>query len=402
VRLPTSLTDEALQQLIAQANKRLDIPAHNEAARALWEAYEQGTPERVPLRLGINGRFILLDPALNPEKVTFYEYTTDPELMLAIQLRFQCWVRHAIVQDADLGLPEGWGVAPDLQNYYEGAWLGCPLFFHDGEVPDCRSWLHDDNKRAIFERGIPDPFGGALARNLEYYEYFKRRKEEGFEFMGRPLTGVGLAANGTDGTFTTACQLRGATEICLDLYEDPQYVHELLTFITEAAIVRIKAYRQFLGQPLSTQSWGIADDSIELLSVEAYREFVLPHHRRLLDTFGEGGPHSIHLCGDAQRHFPILQQELNIQSFDTGFPIDFGWVRRVLGPEVWIQGGPSIQLLLLGTPDEVTEETRRILASGVTEGKRFMLREGNNLAPRTPLANLDAFYQAALTFGRYA
>ena len=401
MRLPAALTDEALGRLIEEANRRLDIPGDNEAARYLWEAYQKGNPERVPLRYGINPRFILLDPTLNPEKVTFYEYTTNPELMLQIQLRFQCWVRHAIVQDSDLGLPEGWGVGPDLQNYYEGAWLGCEIFFHDDEVPDCRPWLQDDNKREIFQRGIPDPFGGALARNLEYYQYFKRKQEEGFEFMGRPLRGVGLAAAGTDGPFTTACNLRGATEICLDLYQDPDYVHELLAFITEAAIVRIKAYREFLGEPLKTQCWGIADDSIELLSVEAYKEFVLPHHRRLLDTFGEGGPHSIHLCGDAQRHFPVLKQELNIQSFDTGFPIDFGWVRRTLGPEVWIQGGPSIQLLLHGTPAQITEETKRILASGITEGKRFMLREGNNLAPCTPLANLDAFYQAALTYGRY-
>ncbi len=401
MRLPSALTDDSLQRLIADSNKRLDLPAHNEAARALWEAYEQGTPERVPLRLGINPRFILLDPALNPEKVTFFEYTTDPELMLQVQVRFQCWVRHAIIQDADMGLPDAWGVYPDLQNYYEGIWLGCELFFHENEVPDCRPWLHDDNKRQLFECGIPDPFGEGLARNLEYYRYFKRRVEEGFEFLGRPLKDVGLSGLGTDGTFTTACQLRGATDLCLDLYRDPDYVRELLAFITEATIARIKAYREFLAQPLKTQAWGLADDSIELLSVETYKEFVLPHHRRLLETFAEGGPHSIHLCGDAQRHFPVLKQELNIQSFDTGFPIDFAWVRRTLGPEVWIQGGPTVQLLLHGTPEQVTEEVKRITATGVTEGKRFMLREANNLAPGTSLRNLDAFYQAAVTYGRY-
>ena len=400
--LPSALTDQALAALITEANARLDIPAHNAASRALWEAYLAGSPERVPFRLGINPRFILLDPALNPEGITFRQYTEDPELMLQILLRFQCWVRHAIVQDCDLGLPErGWSLAPDLQNYYEGAWLGCPVFFNEHEVPDCRPWLGDDNKREVFDRGIPDPFGGALARNLEYYEYFKARQQAGFEFFGRPLAEVSLAACGSDGPFTVACNLRGATQLCLDLYQDPDYVHQLLAFITEAAIVRITAYRKFLGQPLRTQSFGLADDSIELLSTEAYEEFVLPHHRRLLDTFGQGGPHYIHLCGDAQRHFPTLKEQLNIHTFDTGFPIDFAWVRRALGPEVWIQGGPPVQLLLHGTPDQVAAETRRILSSGITEGKRFMMREANNLAPRTPLDNLEAFYQATLQHGRY-
>src|SRR5581483_2935932 len=37
-------------------------------------------------------------------------------------------------------------------------------------------------------------------------------------------------------------------------------------------------------------------------------------------------------------------------------------------------------------------ETRRILQSGVLEGGLFILREGNNLAPGTPLENIEAMY----------
>ncbi|MGD2039275.1 MAG: uroporphyrinogen decarboxylase family protein [Anaerolineae bacterium] len=47
------------------------------------------------------------------------------------------------------------------------------------------------------------------------------------------------------------------------------------------------------------------------------------------------------------------------------------------------------------TPDEVRAETERILNSGVRDGGRSVLREGNNLAPGTPLANLEAMYTAA-------
>jgi len=35
------------------------------------------------------------------------------------------------------------------------------------------------------------------------------------------------------------------------------------------------------------------------------------------------------------------------------------------------------------------------------EGGRFILREANNLAPRTPEANLDAMYRCCLDCGNY-
>ncbi|MEJ5169764.1 MAG: uroporphyrinogen decarboxylase family protein [Fimbriimonadales bacterium] len=201
---------------------------------------------------------------------------------------------------------------------------------------------------------------------------------------------------------TVCCSLRGATEFCMDLLEDPTYAEELLDFVTEAIEHRIAAFRRELGLPEVQQGFGWADDSVALLSVEQYREFVLPRHRRLVERFSKGGPNSVHLCGDATRHFRTLRDELNVRSFDTGFPVEFGSLRRQLGPDVEVLGGPSVPLLLHGSPDELARETSRILRSGITEGGRFILREGNNLAPGTPLENLWAMYETVRREGLYA
>jgi len=128
---------------------------------------------------------------------------------------------------------------------------------------------------------------------------------------------------------------------------------------------------------------------------------VFPFHKRLVDAFSEGGPNSIHLCGDATRHFPFLKARLNIRSFDTGFPVDFAWLRKTLGPDVEFQGGPSVPFLMEACPQEVEAEVRRILSSGIMEGGRFVLREGNNLAPGVPMENLWAMYDAVHAWGRY-
>ena len=88
-------------------------------------------------------------------------------------------------------------------------------------------------------------------------------------------------------------------------------------------------------------------------------------------------------------------------SFDTGFPIDYGRVRRELGPDVEISGGPHVALLRNGTPAECASRAKEILQSGIKEGGRFILQEGNNLPPCCPMANLQAVYEACLEFGGY-
>ena len=185
------------------------------------------------------------------------------------------------------------------------------------------------------------------------------------------------------------------------MYVDPDYYHQLMTFLTEAAITKIKAWRAYLGLEMQPRCGGIADDCIQLISVESYREFVLPYHRRLLDALYGGGPHMMHICGDVQRHFPTLIRELQINHFDTGFPINFATLREEIGEDIHINGGVHIGLLLNGTPAQVRAETRRILQSGIMRGGKFVMKEANNLPPGVPLENMQAMYEATREFGRY-
>jgi len=382
----------------------IDFAAHNREAAEVWEAYYAGHPIRVPVFLGINVRYWLLSPWLNPRKITFQEYFEDADLMLETQLEFLSYVFHNLLQDAPLGVPEaGWQfLKVDLQNCYDAGWFGCPVRHYDGQVPDTEPILHDDNKGMLFDRGIPDPLrGGLMEKNLRFYERMLERSRT-ITFQGAPVTLVWPAGLNTDGVFTAAANLRGATELCVDVCEDPDYVKELLAFVTEALIVRVKAWRELAGEPLKPEVGGFADDCAQLLSVDAYREFVLPCHKRLFSELAGKGPHCMHMCGDASHLLKTMRDELNVKSFDTGYPIDFGQLRGELGPDVEIKGGPSVQFLMQAAPDQVREECRRVLDSGVMEGGRFVLREGNNMAPGTPEENISAMYYAAKEFGGYA
>lgn len=384
--------------------RTIDFDAHNAQVKKVWDAYHQGKPIRVPMILGINPRYTMEIPEANPSGVDFEAYSTKPEVMLQRQLQHQYWVRHHIPQDAEMGLPQkGWTAYVDFQNAYEAAWFGCEVEFRGGQVPDTIPILKEEKqKRLLFELGTPDPFsGGMMQRNWEFYNAFRAKQGAGYTFKGLPIANVLPTGLGTDGPVTVACNLRGATEFMTDLLGDTEYALELLDYITEATIARITAYRKRLGMPLKTPGWGFADDSIQLISTRTYKELVLPYHKRLVDAFSEGGPNSIHLCGDSTRHFQFLRDALNITSFDTGYPVDFAWVREQVGVAVNINGGPSVPFLQMHTPAEVRAEVARILVSGVMEGGRFVLREGNNLAPGIPLENLWTMYDAAKEYGVY-
>ena len=379
----------------------IDFEAHNAEVREVWAAFNAGEPIRVPMVLGIASRFALLSERWNPLGITYREYFLDPEMMFRHQLHHQWFMRHHLQRDIEMGLPEVWTVPVDLQNSYCQLWYGAELRFIDGDVPDTPPFLTDENKWAFIEQGPPEPFSGWLGRAWEYRERFAEIAASGFEFEGRPVQPGGVPGTGTDGPFTVACALRGPTELCLDMYEDPDFYHALMELIVTATIRRVNAYRERLGLPVESTAWSLPDDSIQLLSERGYREFVLPWHRRLIDEFGSVGPNGTHLCGDATHLFRTMRNELNVQSFDTGFPVDFGWLRAELGPEVRIQGGPHVELLRSGTPAQIRAETRRILESGIMTGGNFVLREGNNLAPGTPEENVAAMYAACKEFGRY-
>ena len=151
----------------------MDFSAHNEQQDAVWKAYHQGKPTRVPMILGISSRYTVLNEVANPEGIDFEQFFCDPRAMFTHLLRKQHFIRHHLPFDQEMGLPAQWTVGVDLQNSYEAMWWGCELHFRPGQVPDTTPILNAGNKRLLLDRGAPDPFSGWLGRAWEYLEQFR-------------------------------------------------------------------------------------------------------------------------------------------------------------------------------------------------------------------------------------
>jgi uroporphyrinogen-III decarboxylase len=373
----------------------------NEEKQAVWNAYYSGKPTRVPVTYGINPRVVLFNSELNPNRITFEEYFTDASALIDIQLRFMEYRSQVINQycDSPVGRPNSLAFYIDNQNSYDSLYFGTPIEFRDGQVADTVPILAGSDKYRIFDMDIEHPLDNPFIKHcLKRYEDVKSAisnlSYHDMTFLVSP------PLMGFDGHLTIATCLRGS-ELYSDIYEDPDYFRRLLEFLHNAAIIRNRALAQLFGHTaFSGTRGGYADDSIQLISTKTYKEMVLPFHRDWYAMWSVEGPHSIHLCGDATRHFPIIHEELNVNSFDTGYPVDFGWLRKALGNDVEIYGGPEAFWLLSGTSEQVYQRTKEILQSGIMEGK-FVLRDANNVPPNVPVENLAALYKCCLEHGNY-
>tara|TARA_Y100001933_G_scaffold152099_1_gene150521 strand:- start:68835 stop:69995 length:1161 start_codon:yes stop_codon:yes gene_type:complete len=367
----------------------------------VWQAYRDHQAVRVPVTLGANPRVVILNEQWNPEGYTFQQAAEDPRLHLEIALRHALYMRTVLnhYTDNPTGLPEFWDVGLNVYNVYEAAILGAPLDYLPGQVPDTKVCLGEENKLEIFEQDISQPLENSFIKDRLVFWQEMEKIAADMQFEGRPIRVNPWALCGTDGPVTVAMNLRGP-DFMEDLLIDPDYADRLMRFIMQAAINRRAAFEEYWGDRIGRGN-GMADDSIAMLSTPMYQQQVLPIHRMFYESVSTQRSRGMHLCGNATRHFPLIHEHLGVTSFDTGFPVDFGNLRQELGDDVEVSGGVEVALLMNGTADEVYERTKAILQSGIKQGGRFIMREGNNLPPNCPLDTLEAMYQATLEYGRY-
>lgn len=378
----------------------------NEEKKAVWDAYNARKPKRVPLRWSVNSRIILLDPELNPEKFTFEQYCTDPLVLMKVQSRFQEYLATTLNHtcDSSTQLPEQWSFYVDSQNTYDGAYFGAPVRYEEDNCPSnvpCMTEADvDDFIKRDFSKPMENPW---IKQKLAFHAKLTKAAKD-FVYAGRKGT-VSPFGIGFDGPVTISAVLMGQDIFTL-LAAEPEKAVEFMRHMIGAVLIRNKAICELSGKKWEKGDSGwFADDSIQLISTDMYEELILPLHEFWYSSISNTTPASkkryIHLCGDVSRHMPTLVKKLGVYSFDTGFPIDHGAVRKAVGPEVEFSGGPHVALLRNGTPDQCYTRTKEILQSGIKEGGRFILQEGNNLPPCCPLENLRAVYAACLEFGGY-
>ncbi|MEW6743118.1 MAG: uroporphyrinogen decarboxylase family protein [Planctomycetota bacterium] len=373
----------------------IEVDVEELAARAerIAKVRRFEAPDRTPVVPAINYRFLL--PQIG---VSFRDYYSDPLIMLEAQIRAQKWLLENIKTDHHTITGAWVGAWTDFQNASEPSALGCDVSFPEGDVVWAHGgWVKDDSDLRTLER-MDVIRNGLHGRSLAYRRAMMRAAERfPVRFRGGEIFYPGEQAvftHTTDGPFTNAAVLMGHSEIFTAVLERPQFVRELLRIVTDKTLEWLDFCWEELRIP--HRDFGFTDDSAQGLSPELYEELVLPEDRRLRDHFD--GRVSLHMCGRTEHLLHYFVEALRIHEFQGfGWAVDKRTVAALMGGRVVLLGNVNPMTILQGTPQDVKRETRECLEIFAPLGG-YIVQDGNNIAPGSPLENVNAMYEAALEF----
>jgi uroporphyrinogen decarboxylase len=186
------------------------------------------------------------------------------------------------------------------------------------------------------------------------------------------------------GPFTLALHLLG-TEIFMKLFEDPEYVEELMQFCTDFGI----KYSEML-LDAGCDVIAVVDPMTSQIDPMSFETFVSPYATRIFDFVRLRDKYSsFFVCGHAQQNIEVMCdcRPDNI-SIDENIPLDY--VKEVALSK-GISFGGNLKLtsaLLLG--NELDSKKEALSCLDLAGKKGFILAPGCDLPMDTPVANLKA------------
>jgi len=142
-----------------------------------------------------------------------------------------------------------------------------------------------------------------------------------------------------------------------------------------------------------------------LIGEKIFRRFLQPHLKRLIDL---GHDYDLkvllHCCGGFAPLIPDML-EIGLDGLQALQPTCRGMnpaeIKSQFGGKILLMGAVDTQLLIEGTPDQVRDETRRILEIMKPAGGYICSPSHDYLLPETPVENVIAMYDTLREYGDY-
>jgi uroporphyrinogen decarboxylase len=252
--------------------------------------------------------------------------------------------------------------------------MGIPFDFVRGEGPAIESPLRSEADLARVRRFEPRD---ALSHVLDAIRQVKRElagRVPLIGFAGAPFT---LASYAIEGGHSTSF---GHTKALM--YGAPAAWHRFCDLLAEIVGDYLTAQVE-----AGVDAVQVFDSWVGALSGRDYREFILPHTRRIFDRIAPLGVPTIHFgVGTGAILGELREAGGDVIGADWRTPLDEAWAR--IGPDRAIQGNLD-PTLLLGPLDRTFAATDDVLArAGGRPGHIFNL--GHGILPSTPLEHVQA------------
>jgi len=203
--------------------------------------------------------------------------------------------------------------------------------------------------------------------------------------------------------FTAAWQLMGFEAFCLALYDDFQFVSDIICRLGEETM-------RLMDRVLSYDSVGImcfADDvaykSGPMISPQFLRRLFFPWLRRAASICHEAGrPILYHSDGDLDEILPdiVASGVDGIMGIEPKC-MDIAIVKRKYGDNLALMGNVDLGYTLTrGTEDDVKMEVKKIIHD-VGPGGGLLVGSSNSITNYVPLRNYKALLEAVVEYGSY-
>jgi uroporphyrinogen decarboxylase len=195
--------------------------------------------------------------------------------------------------------------------------------------------------------------------------------------------------------FERAWTLRGMENLLIDFHENPRFVHELLDALADFNIAHVRRVAKLgIDCVYFGDDWGQQHGLI--LGRKLWDEFIRPRVRRMYQAVHDEGLFvMIHCCGDVDELFDDLV-EMGVNAFNPFQPeaMDVWTLLPQYRGRLAFFGGLSTQRTLpYGTPAQVRDESRRLLALGRDGG--YVFAPAHAVEGDVPLENMLAFIEEA-------
>jgi len=238
-------------------------------------------------------------------------------------------------------------IAPVFSVQQEAAALGCEVDWGDREnMPVNTTSPYSDPEEIV----IPSDF---LARPsiravLEALGLLRQHYGDHAVLIGKVM-----------GPWTLSYHLYGIQPFLLDTIDNPGRVRRFLDVLKEVTVLFGKAQMRAGADVLVVADHATGD----LVSPACYRDFLLPVHQEI--TARLGCPTILHICGNTTNRLEHIARS-GFDAFHFDSKVDAAEALRIVDKRITLVGNVNNpQTLLKGTPEQVKEETRKLLDVGV-------------------------------------
>ena len=254
--------------------------------------------------------------------------------------------------------------------------FGSEVIMGDHEVPTVmgRRVSSREDAEAL---AVPEP---GACRTRVYLEAVRQLKQ----LPGRQFVFAGMV-----GPFSLAARLYDVSEALGLTIQDPDLMHLLLEKSTQFLRSYALAFKA-----AGADGVIMAEPTAGLLSPRALATFSAAYIRQIVAAVDdEQFTLILHNCAAKLVHLPSLLSS-GAQVLHFGSPMDLPAALGQAPPEIILCGNlDPTNVFFRSTPPEVFSAARKLM-DAARPHRNFVLSSGCDVPPRTPLANIDAFYQA--------